>query len=288
MVNRKTIYKKSWCDEGILFVRDLLDLDGCYLSFNQFREKFPNIHTHFLEYFGVIEAIKKYQRKLELELTADYYVQETKIWIEINKGNKNIVNLIAGSVATPAGVRKWNQHFEGINLNWKLIFKKHLKTTCDTQLRWFQTRTIHRLLPTKKYLFLRKIVDSPKCTFCGIEDESLCHLFWECIHISSFWKEFERLLKEKCGHYCNSVFSDILVLFGMKENVKTDKPFDLLLIWAKYYIYICQRQGVIPDVNGFIAFSKKRYCVERYASSGNIEQKAKFEHEWLLYKDLFV
>ena len=92
-------------------------------------------------------------------------------------------------------------------------------------------------------------------------------------------------MKEKCVHLSNLNFSDILVIFGVKQNVVTDKNFDLVLLWAKYFIYCCQRQKTTPNLNGFLGVLKKRYDVVRYVAikSGQLE---KFNEGWYPYKAL--
>ena len=161
--------------------------------------------------------------------------------------------------------------------------KKTLKTTKDTQLRWFQIRMIHRILPTNRYLCFRKIVDSPLCTFCMQEQETLFHLFWECSYIQTFWQDLAKLLKDKCTHLSNFRFSDILVLFGTQPNVVTDRNFDLMLLWAKYFIYCCQRQKVTPSIVGFLGVLITRYNVVRYIAikTGQLEI---FNQSWYPYR----
>ena len=69
--------------------------------------------------------------------------------------------MLVRSDALSAGVRKWNQKFD--DLNWKNIYRKCFETTIDTQLRWFQVRLKHRILPTGEFLFLRKIKKLHHC-----------------------------------------------------------------------------------------------------------------------------
>ena len=56
-VGKKCIYYKHWASAGVNYIFDLFDGNGKFLSFNDFRSKF-NIRTNFLEYGGVVRAIK--------------------------------------------------------------------------------------------------------------------------------------------------------------------------------------------------------------------------------------
>ena len=49
-------------------------------------------------------------------------------------------------------------------------------TTKNTQLRMFQVKIIHNILPTKASLFKQKLKENENCYFCK-EKQDLAHLF---------------------------------------------------------------------------------------------------------------
>ena len=77
-INKRIVYIKGWFDAGILFVHYLMDNSRNYLTFETFKQQFPNVRTIFLIYRGVIGAIDKYQQT-KVELVANYKVQEPKM-----------------------------------------------------------------------------------------------------------------------------------------------------------------------------------------------------------------
>ena len=54
------------------------------------------------------------------------------------------------------------------NLNWEKIFTRWFNSTADTQLKWFQTRLLHRVLPTNIYLLIIKVI-YPPCVLFEVE-----------------------------------------------------------------------------------------------------------------------
>ena len=102
-------------------------------------------------YEGIITTIKKYQKKVNVELSVRFSCLDTKVWTIIQRGNKAVQTTLDKSEAVPAAVNKWNKIYNS-PLNWKKIFTKTRKTTLDTQLRWFHLRILHRILPTNKYM----------------------------------------------------------------------------------------------------------------------------------------
>ena len=142
--------------------------------------------------------------------------------------------------AIPTAVTRWNEQFE--NLNWEDIFTKCFKSTPNTQLRWFQARLWHRILPTNINLFIRKVIDISLCTFCGQEYETTSQLFCQCQISHNFggnWK----LIDYSCTHCTNSTFSVELIFFGCRTDTIKDISFDPIVLLAKCYIYKFMQTG---------------------------------------------
>ena len=43
--------------------------EGNYLTDDEFKHKYPDVKTNFLMYGGIIEAIRKYQQRVTIDLT---------------------------------------------------------------------------------------------------------------------------------------------------------------------------------------------------------------------------
>ena len=280
----KTMHDDNWITNGILCIKHLVGLEGKFLNFNEFKDRFPHVRTNFLLYEGVIRAIKEYQKKVGIELISSQKHNGAKVWNIINKGNKAVRQSISKNENVPTAVQKWNTKFE-IQDNWDKIFKRCQKVTKDTRLKWFQLRLLHRILPTNKFLFLCKISESASCTFCKEEEETICHLFWDCRVIQRFWKDFLELLKRQCAGCNNLILSKALILFGEEKETQTDAAIDLILLSAKYYIHRCRLQDSMPILHIFQRMMKETYEVEKYSSQ--LENKSyKFDLQWFPYLNI--
>ena len=82
-------------------------------------------------------------------------------------------------------------------LEWEQIYSLLFKLALDTKLREFQYKVWNRYLVTNT--FLKKIgkIDSSACSFCGVNDESLEHLFVTCLFTATLW--------EKLVIWCNNI-----------------------------------------------------------------------------------
>ena len=113
---------------------------------------------------------------------------DSKPWsVILKRGSRGVYSILNEYSQTPKSVCKRIQLFA--ELNWGKIFCKPILTTKDTQLRWFQFRILHRLLPTGRYLYSRHLTETPMCDFCSHEEETLLHLFRECPAVQSFWSD---------------------------------------------------------------------------------------------------
>ena len=62
------IYYNNWFKKGIRYINDLIDENGVFYSEAEFTAK-TGIKTNFLQYNGLIEAIKKYLKHIKVETT---------------------------------------------------------------------------------------------------------------------------------------------------------------------------------------------------------------------------
>ena len=289
-IDNRTVYFQNWIQGNVSQIYHLIDEQTCaFLTFDEFVTKYPNIRTNFLQYNGLVRSIKRYIHNVlnvnnfHTDNVQMIQAQEPVCWQSLRKSKHEIKSIIRTKPKTEhKSTIKWNNSFD--RLDWKNIFRICHKTTVDTKIKWFQFRLLYRLLPTKRFLMLRKIKNNSLCDFCNQNDETICHLFWECPYVQHFWDDLATRFVSKLPHACNLSLSKELILFGCKENVKTDKPFDLLLLAAKYHIYLCKFSETLPSFDIFLKQFKLRYRLEKLYSD-NIS-KEQFDVIWMNYATL--
>ena len=165
---------------------------------------------------------------------------------------------------------------------WKNIFKSLYKSTCDAKLRWFQVRLLYKLLPTNRFLYLRKLKDTELCTFCHCCIENLSHLFWDCTHTQKFWDEWILWIKSAGEHCQNVQLTKQHLLMGVNEESGVGRAFYVLLLLAKFHLYKRKLSGQTPNMVAYVASAKVRYTDEKYLSV--ICNKT--SNDWSLYDAL--
>ena len=280
------IYMKQWCDAGIFSVHQLVNDQNSWLNFEEFVHRFPAVtNINFLVFEGTLNAIKFFQTRINVTDLCTQGSPSQKCWRVILSGNKNVTKVLNESGDAPTAVSRWNSLFE--NLNWNIIFPLTYRTTMDTRLRWFQTRLMHRILPTNKYLFMCKLIDSPLCSFCDQEQDSLSHIFWSCPEIYAFWMSLQDYIHDKCAHTSNFLFSEELILFGVQNRVHSDLVMDLIILQTKFYIWKCKIQRKLPRIPILIQILKARHSTEKQVAF-SMNKNNFFHTAWQMYLPLFT
>ena len=261
--------------------------DNCnFLNFDEFKIKYPGLRTNQREFFQVINSIKEYLNKTNVQIDQiNRRIELPKFWhIIVTGGSKAIYNMLKHTNKKPSPITRWETVFQE-EIQWENIFTEVIKTTTDPQLKWFQIRTIYRLIPTNRFLYLRKIKDNPSCTFGCNEEETITHLLYQCPIVYQFWNQVLTWVKSNCTNCDTLSFSEQLVIFGIKRHVITDKVVDLLLLTGKWHIYKCKLQNREPSIDIFKQQFKERYTTERLMNIARLKVK-RFDDAWLPYKQL--
>ena len=90
----------------------------------------------------------------------------------------------------PTAQARFEEQFPDICLDWHDIYKLPFNVVIDTKSREFQYRILNRYLTTSSFLHKIGLANSPLCTFCKQESESLEHLLIICSCTKSFWSDF--------------------------------------------------------------------------------------------------
>ena len=130
-----------------------------------------------------------------------------------------------------------------------------------------------------------KIKDSPLCSFCKNENETLVHLFWECEICRQFWNDLLALIHSQCTHCERLSFTKQLVIFGTVDNVMTDRAMDFIILYAKFFIFKCKFNVNNPNLTVFLQDLRYRLITEKGIARRR-ERENLFTTTWNAYKFL--
>ena len=86
--------------------------------------------------------------------------------------------LLSRKVIPPTAQAKFKEEYPSLSFDWKEIYSLAFNVTLDTNLIVSQYKLLNRIIFTNDKRFKFKLVDSPSCTFCKTNEESLEHLLF--------------------------------------------------------------------------------------------------------------
>ena len=253
-----SVFYKHWYRKGINKIAHVMDDSKKFLSFENFQAKFPELTCNYLEYQGIVSAIKHSKCFMEFrgKDAINYILQQNKV------SKTAYPYIVKNCTEFPAKcTQAWQATFPDKTFQWQLIFSLVFKITFHTKLQAFQFKFLHRIIYKISRLFKIKLEDSPICSFCHNAEEALVHLFCECPVSKSFWNEI-------CSWYsCISKSTSIIhsfdICFGHNVHTKPEIILNHLILLAKFYIYQCKTAALNLNMTGYVNIIKHTLKVEK-------------------------
>ena len=282
-VGGKPLWIKTWYQKGLLYVNDLLAENGNFYSQTDIERKY-NIKTNFVQFQGMIQAVKLYARRNYVEnftkkLEYPIIPNTIALFTKSKKGGKIFYIILNKNEEKPTSQSKWENIYNIEDDTWNTIYCSPFKLNIGTKLQWFQTKINHRILPTRKFLHTIKYIQNPNCHFCN-QEETISHMLWSCQETQSLIRDFSRWLRIK---NINLTFTEELFIFNIGNTYSTA---DLhIFIIMKNYIFISKRQNQPLSMTALKNRINYFFKLGQYTATKN-NDLYNFEHKWQKYKEV--
>ena len=278
LIQNKPIYYKSWQDHNIMCIADLLDLEGNFLSFEQFRYKVNT--NNYIEYYGVLTAIPRIWKQILKDNNTSSIPLLEGIQITLQNKTVDIQNVknrfiyahfVARYKEIPTAVSRWTDLYQINTEDWPQIFKTPFRVCRETRLQTLQYKILHRIYPCQNYLSKWNIDINEQCNYCSSAD-TLTHHFYSCESTHSLWTSLTRLWFNSTG--VGITLSETDVIFGCPNDNNDEilNGLNFCIIYVKYYISNCKYEKRKCIFLEFLYLLKYRLEVERYLCSVNNQQ----------------
>ena len=219
LINGRTILYRNWFDRGIYLALDLLKSDGKFLSYSEFVQKY-DLRCNFLIYFQVVSAVPRHlverarvypvDRAGFLSSTMFHLSPETSINLTKMKSKDYYRLLINKEQIEPKANSKWERDLQIGQASLKAFFSRVRNVCRDNKLRGFYFKLLHRIVSTKKELFLFGVAEDAKCPY---------------------WKMNDSIIYTFCNCNCSQLFLAQVIKWFNKENATslTLSPTELIL-----------------------------------------------------------
>ena len=289
LIDGKSVFYQSLFDKGIVTLENLVT-DTNVLLVRQDPNELP---FTLLEWFHLIQIFEALPTQWRKSLTScgpksgetflwynqiKLYLKNQAVQIE-SVLSKNVYSEIrAGYETRPTAQARFEEQFPDICLDWHDIYKLPFNVLIDTKSREFQYRILNRYLTTNSFLHKIGLANSPLCTFCKQESESLEHLLIICSCTKSFWSDFVTWSNQLNISLRDLSDSDILFEFWQR---KEDYLFiNHMLVLAKQYIYECRNKCTYPSFTIFLNKVVYVHQLEKKLVNSSNDQVADRESKW--------
>ena len=147
-------------------------------------------------------------------------------------------------------IQKWERDLDAsLQDDWSGICRK---TTLifNTKLRSFHILFLNRSYQYNYVMSKYKDISS-KCSFCDEEDETICHLFWECSVVQPVWAK----IIEFCNEYiCTR--DDVMNKVTCMLSIFSDSLLVLIVTLFKKHIHMCRHFGHKVHIKSFLLHLK--------------------------------
>ena len=279
------IFCRMWYRKGIKYINDLINKNGKFYTETEF-SAITGIKTNFLQYSGLIKAIKIYLKDMNIEITHKeqfpFIPSHISTLLQHQKGSKAMYNILNKNGDTPTGQCSWNKIFNITKEEWKRIYMFPFHVTKYTALQWYQVSTNHNILVTNKLLNQMKIRNDALCTLCQTGNETIVHFLWNCCKTQQFINDITHWLNSYNIH-CN--LTEEYFIFGLQREHGVNKILHFILLYAKYYIYLARCKNQQLNIRVFKMKLRVMYRVHRQIALSNQEEET-FLADWSPYTAL--
>ena len=91
-------------------------------------------------------------------------------------------------------------------------------TTLDTKARMVQYKVLYNILYANKMLFKFGKVTPTRCSFCKLHDETIMHLFYDCLIVKKLWNQLKSILSNNLNFPISTPQSAIFGFWDLDTN----------------------------------------------------------------------
>ena len=173
---------------------------------------------------------------------------------------KTVYNVLLGCQVPDKRYTYWSTNVTvPLPVDWRKVHITNYFCTIDTKLGSFYFKIFHKAIALNTFLFKIKRKDSPNCSLCGKEEETMVHLFCDCEKVAPLWQGLLSTISQK-----DDSFSPAVTNFEKLFGICNDKFVTYLFLLLKYHVFTCKFNNGLPNFVPFKAFVIKNKETEYF------------------------
>lgn len=275
----RTSIVKAWDEKGLRFIADLYDKNtGLLRDCNALRSTFK-VKLTFLCHSSLVKSIQgtlpdQSQAKNVMLPIIPYKVTLLAQRCNISQKVYNVLvkNKNKKKSQTTSTESKWMRDIGTLG---ELSIREVRTATRSTYLQAFHYRLTNRIIATNTFLHRIGVSESPLCSFCKSENETLIHILWECTTTQRYIKEIAAQLRLKF----NTSFVFTAKSWVFPCSLKAGALFTLITTIGKLVIFKAKYNEEIPNFHHFLSLLKIEARNEELFAI-KTKTKDSFLHKW--------
>ncbi len=234
--NGKPIFITNWAKSNILYVKDLFDPGGDFISEQYTLNILINKHNWIPEYYKIRKIMKKLKQTHDTGMSQ--FINIKNKWTIVVKSQIHSLKtqrskffyeiMVAKKFEKNYMQRKWELDFNIESTRWKHIYKDRIWDVKDKKLAEYHYKLISNILCTKSVISKwNKNMDS-SCPLCR-QRHTVKHLLYECEKIKHIWAIIGNILKVDISYKH--------LIIGDHANNDFIKARNLVISYCSYAIY---------------------------------------------------
>ena len=147
----------------------------------------------------------------------------------------------------------------------------------DTKAHIFQYKVLHNILYPNKKLFKFGKVTSPRCSFCKLQDETIMHLFYDCLIVKKLWNQLKSILSNNLNFLISTPQSAIIGFWDLDMNEHL--ILNHLLLIFKMYIYNARTTGYL-NISHLLIYIKGIKDTKKKLCENNAKRRKKINKKY--------
>ena len=269
-VNQDMIFFRKLFLKRIVFFNDILTEGGQLKQMDEMKRLFNLDANDYFRLQGVYYSLSEmkipkiiYAREFQNDVISSIILPPELIHFTHLRSKHFYDILVAEKYEQPVSTFRIKNRYDISDKELSLARLFIVSTTIDVKYREFQFKVINNILNLNYKLYKMKLIDSPLCSLCNLENETTEHLFWNCSMIQDFWNQLGRVL----DMFDFSILTEKTVILGLLT--KDCSLFNFILLVAKKTIYLSRFKSVKPTIFDFISLLLEAYKMEKYISMRN-------------------
>ena len=176
-IGNKLLLISRACENGLMYVNDILDYAGKLLSYEQVLIKYPDA-LGVMDYNSIVSAIPKKWLKEDIDtsyFSGTPYEKLSKVPKPVKVIYESINSSRVHHIATQ--YEKFSKHVNLTYEEYSQAYSDNRLLTKVTKFRDFQYRLLANAIHTNDQLYHWKIVDTKICEYCKEKIQTPVHLF---------------------------------------------------------------------------------------------------------------